>query len=175
MGITEVTRAVAAQGHCGLGNQKSNRWKGREYVTRQFGVRNGKEKYAESCPTNQKPTDVTHVVPANGHLQPTGRRPEKQSNPRQERYQQNRNVEPEWLDVLKFGREIAFEIMFDDKDAKEARIAPRARNIPGQGGGAEREDCCWMQKPKYVAPAFCENCPEENRTAGENDRRWTLG
>ena len=76
--------------------------------------------------------------------------------------------------MLKFGREVAFEIVFDDEDAEEVGITARAEDVPGQGRGAERNDCDGMKQTKRIAPAFRDERPKKYSAAGENDRDWAF-
>ena len=71
--------------------------------------------------------------------------------------------------MLKFGSEEAFEIVLDDKDAEEIWISASAKDVPGKGGEAKGGDGGWMEEAKCVTPAFCEQCPEEDCPAAEND------
>ena len=77
--------------------------------------------------------------------------------------------------MLELGSEEAVEIVFDDEDAKEVGITARAQDVPGQGHGAERNDCDGMKQTKRVAPAFRHERPEKHGAAGENNRRRAFG
>ena len=63
-------------------------------------------------------------------------RPENCCGPRQEGHEQHRDVIPEGLDVLEFGGEVAFEIVFDDEDAEEVGVAAGGEDVPREGGEA---------------------------------------
>ena len=76
--------------------------------------------------------------------------------------------------MLEFGREIAFEIVFDDEDTEEIGIAAGAQDVPRQGGYAEGGDCGGMEEAESVSPAFCENGPEENGSGDEDDACGTF-
>src|SRR5207253_10838260 len=82
------------------------------------------------------------------------RRPEKDHRPGQERHQYNWQIKPKGLDVLEFGRQVTLEIVLDDEDAQELRIAASAHNVPGQGGSRESGNAQRMQEPNRVVPAF---------------------
>ncbi len=74
-------------------------------------------------------------------------------------------VKPERLDMLEFGGEEAFEIVFDDEDAEEIWIAAGAEDVPGKRGQAEGGDGGWMKEAEGIAPTFREECPEEDGAA----------
>ena len=71
--------------------------------------------------------------------------------------------------MLEFGREVALEIVLDDKDAKEVGVAAGAEDVPGKSGYAERTDCGGMKEAEGFAPALSEKRPEKNGAAGKND------
>ena len=77
--------------------------------------------------------------------------------------------------MLEFGRQIAFEVVLDDEDVEEIGIAAGAEDVPGQGSQTERGDCDGMKQTERVAPPPSENCPEENRAAGQDNRSGTFG
>ena len=77
--------------------------------------------------------------------------------------------------MLEFRGEVTFEVVFDDEDAKEIGIAPGAEDVPGESGQAESGDGGGMKKAESVAPAFCEEGPEEYRAADENDASRAFG
>src|SRR5258708_7140505 len=95
--------------------------------------------------------------------------------PRIDREDKNRDVKPNRLDVLELGSEEAVEIVLDDKDAEEVGVAAGAEDVPGKSGEAEAGDGDWMKAAEGVSPAFGEGCPEEDRSAGENDCGGTFG
>jgi hypothetical protein len=79
------------------------------------------------------------------------------------------------LDVLEFGCEVALEIVLDDEDAKEIRIASRTNDVPGKSGDAECRDRDGMKQAKGVTPALREQRPEEDGAAAEDDSGGTFG
>src|SRR5580692_2568284 len=87
----------------------------------------------------------------------------------------NWDVIPNGLDVLELGSEEAVEIVLDDEDAEEVGVAAGAENVPGESGEAETGDGDGMKAAKGVAPAFCEDGPEKNGAAGEDDGGGTFG
>jgi len=95
--------------------------------------------------------------------------------PRENGKEQHRNIKPEWLNVLEFRGEVAFEIVLDDEDAEEIGIAARAEDVPGKGGNAERDDASGVKQAEGIAPALGEERPEKYRAAAQNDGRWSLG
>src|SRR5713101_2459953 len=95
------------------------------------------------------------------------RGPEEQGHPRQKSNEQDRNVVPERLDVLKLGSEVALEIVLDDEDAEKIRVAAGAKDIPGKSSEAEGRDGGGMKEAEGIAPTFREKRPEENSTAGK--------
>ena len=84
------------------------------------------------------------------------RGPEKECGPREESHQKDGAVEPERLDVLEFGSEVALDIVFDDEYAEEIRIALGAQNVPGKSSETEGRDGSRMKQTQSVAPAFGE-------------------
>lgn len=94
--------------------------------------------------------------------------PEQRQSPGKKCDEKNGDVEPERLDVLEFGSDIAPEIMFDEEDANEIGIAAGASDVPGESREAESGDGDGMEKAEGVAPAYRKNSPEEDRTAREN-------
>jgi len=77
--------------------------------------------------------------------------------------------------VLKFGGEVALEIVFDDENAEEIGVAAGAEDVPGEGGEAEGRDCGGVKEAGGVAPSLGEERPEENSAAGENDAGGAFG
>ena len=71
--------------------------------------------------------------------------------------------------MLEFGSEVAFEIVLDDEDAEEIRIAAGAEDVPGKSGEAEGRDGGGMKEAEGVAPALGEERPEKNGAAHEDD------
>jgi len=63
--------------------------------------------------------------------------------------------------VLEFGSEVAFEIVLDDEDAEEIRVAAGAEDVPGKSGEAEGRDGGGMKRREAFAPAFGEERPEK--------------
>jgi hypothetical protein len=107
-------------------------------------------------------------------LNPLGLK-KKAERPRQERHEKDWDVKPKWLDVLKFGSEVALEIVLDDEDAEEIRIAACAENVPGESGEAEGSDGDWVKKTESVAPAFSQERPGKNGAAAEDDGGGAFG
>src|SRR5713226_1649329 len=101
--------------------------------------------------------------------------PKQQRDPGKKSRQQNWPVVPEGLDVLEFGGEVAFEIVFDDEDAEEIGVAAGAQDVPGESGQAEGRECGGVKETQGVAPALGEERPKENGAATENDRCRALG
>ena len=89
--------------------------------------------------------------------------------------QKDGDVVPKGLDVLEFGSEVAFEIVLDDEDAEEIRVASGTEDVPGQSRHAERGDCGWMKETEGVAPALAEKRPETDRAAAKNYRGGPFG
>ena len=87
----------------------------------------------------------------------------------------NWDVIPDRLDVLELRREKAVEIVLDDEDAEEVGVATGAEDVPGKSGEAEAGDGDGMKAVKGLAPAFCEDRPEKNGAAGEDDGGGTFG
>jgi len=54
------------------------------------------------------------------------------SYPWKQRDEENGDVKPKGLDVLEFGSEVAFEIVLDDEDAEENRVAAAQRMYQGR-------------------------------------------
>ena len=100
--------------------------------------------------------------------------PNRRRGPRETPKEQNRNVIPEGPDVFKLRGEIAFEIVFDDKDSEEAGIAARAKNIPRESREAECEDGGGMQQAEGVTPAPREERPEKHCAAAKDERSGSL-
>jgi len=73
------------------------------------------------------------------------------------------------LDVLKFGGEVALEIMLDDEDAEEIGIAPGTDDVPGKRGETEAGDGDRMEAAEGVTPTPGEYRPQQYTAAGEND------
>src|SRR5712691_10680327 len=97
--------------------------------------------------------------------------PQHCGGPRKEGHKKDRQVKPEGLDMLEFGSEVAFEIVFDDEDAEEIGVAAGAQDVPGKSGEAEGRDACGMKEAEGLTPAAGEERPEKDRAAGENDGR----
>ena len=68
--------------------------------------------------------------------------------------------------MLKFGGEEAFEVVLDEEDAKEFRIAKGTENVPGKGREAEAGDRDRMKATKSVAPAS----PSDKRAPAASSR-----
>ena len=100
-----------------------------------------------------------------------GKPNEESKRPGEESEKQNRDVIPERLDVLEFGREVALEIVLDDEDAEEVGTAPGAQDVPRQGRRKKRGERDGMKQPEGVAPALGEERPEKDSAAHENDAR----
>ncbi len=77
--------------------------------------------------------------------------------------------------MVEFGREVTFEIVLDDEDAQEVRIAASAENVPGQGGSRESGNARRMQEPKRVVPAFGDPRPEKHSAGAEHNGRRAFG
>ena len=92
---------------------------------------------------------------------PAKGRAQKQQRPWQEGDQEDRKIKPERLDVLEFGGEEAFEIVFDDEDAEEIGIAAGAEDVPGKCGEAESGDGSRMKKAECVAPALVKSAQKK--------------
>jgi KDO2-lipid IV(A) lauroyltransferase len=71
--------------------------------------------------------------------------------------------------VLEFGSEVALEIVLDDEDAEEIRIAPGAKDVPGKSGETEGRDGGGMKQAEGVTPALRKQRPEKDGASGEND------
>src|SRR5262249_52516289 len=95
-------------------------------------------------------------------------RPRKKSN------EDDRDVKPERLDVLEFGSEETFEVVFDDEDAEEFGIAAGTEHVPGQRGGAKAGDGDNMEEAEGIAPAFGDDRPKKNCAARKNDCHGTF-
>ena len=57
---------------------------------------------------------------------------------------------------------------------EEIGIAARAEDVPGQGGGAERNDRHGMKQTNRIAPALRAERPKKYSAAGEDDRGWAF-
>ena len=79
------------------------------------------------------------------------------------------------MDVLELGSEEAVEIVLDDEDTEEVRVAAGAEDVPGKSGEAEAGDGDGMKAAEGVAPALCECGPEEDGAAGEDDGGGAFG
>src|SRR5215472_808306 len=158
-----------------MGKDQDQRRERGKNVAGKFGAGQGKKEQAESRPAGQIPRGFWRETRAKQTDRSMDRRPEKDHRPGQERHQYNRQIKPKGLDVLEFGREVTFEIVLDDEDAQEIRIAASAQNVPGQGGSAESGNAHWMQEPKRVVPAFGDPRPEQHRSGAENDGRRAFG
>src|SRR5439155_14388147 len=101
--------------------------------------------------------------------------PKQCCSPRQEGHKQNWAVIPEGLDVLEFGSEVAFEIVFDDEGTEKIGVAAGAEDVPGKRGQAERRDRGGMKEAEGVAPALGEKRPEKNGASGKNDGGGAFG
>ena len=101
--------------------------------------------------------------------QPSRASDDHEKRPRQECDEKNRDIKPEWLDVLEFGGEVALEIVFDDENSEKVGIAAGAEDVPRNGYQAERSDRGGMKQAESVAPALRENCPKEDCAAEKND------
>ena len=71
--------------------------------------------------------------------------------------------------MLEFGSEEAFEVVFDDENAKEIGIAAGTEDVPGKGSDAKADEGDGMKAAKRIAPAFGEDRPQQNSAAGKND------
>ena len=100
---------------------------------------------------------------------------EEKDGPRKNCDEDDRQVIPEGLDVLELGGEVALEIVFDDEDAEEVGVAVGAEDIPGKRGEKKSEEGGGMKESEGVAPAFGEERPEKNGTAGEDDGGRAFG
>ena len=81
--------------------------------------------------------------------------PEESERPGQEGDQKNGYVIPKGLDVLEFRSEVALEIVLDDEDTEEIRVAASAQNVPGKCCKAEAGDGYRMKAAEHFSPAFC--------------------
>ena len=97
------------------------------------------------------------------------RRRNKQEGPGKNGEQRYGNIEPERLDVLEFGCEVAPEVVLDEKNAEEVGITARAEDVPREGSEAEAEDGDGMKAPQGIAPALGADGPKKNRTARKDD------
>ena len=84
--------------------------------------------------------------------------------------EQNGGIKPERLDVLEFGRKVAFEIVFDDEDVKEIRIAAGAEDVPGKCRDTESDDGRRMKEAQSIGPSLRKQGPAENRAARKDYR-----
>src|SRR5271170_3749998 len=91
--------------------------------------------------------------------------------PRKYSKENNRDVNPEGLNVLELRGEVALKIVLEDKDAEEIGIAAGAEDVPGERGETETGDGHGMKAAKGVAPASGRDGPEENGAAREKDGR----
>src|SRR2546427_9107698 len=95
--------------------------------------------------------------------------PEHCGGPRQGVHKQNREIKPKGLDVLEFGSEVALEIVLDDEDVEEVGVPAGANDVPRESGEAKGRDCGVGEETENLAPAVCEERPEENSaTEGED-------
>src|SRR5215472_10679483 len=101
--------------------------------------------------------------------------PEKKSGPWKESDQHDRNVKPERLDMLKFRCQEALEVVLDDEDAQEIRIAAGAANVPGQGRCAKRGNRHRMEEAKRVLSPVGQQGPWKHGPDAENNCRWAFG
>ena len=77
--------------------------------------------------------------------------------------------------MLKFGSEIALEVVLDDKDAEKVRVAASTEDVPRKSRGAESGDSSGMKEPESVAPAFGEERPEEDCACTKNNPSGAFG
>ena len=71
--------------------------------------------------------------------------------------------------MLEFRGEVALEIVFDDEDSEEVRIAAGADDVPRESGEVEGSDGDGMKEAEGVAPAFGEEGPEKDGAAGKDN------
>src|SRR5215470_2458508 len=145
--------------------QKRNCRKGWQNVTGQLRARHGEEKKAEARPREQKKGEGRDFLRSEKSSATCESRPKQNCGPRQKSDENNRYVIPKRLDVLKFGRKVALEIVLDDEDAKEVWIASCTKYVPGKGSRAKRCNGYGMEQAKRFAPFFGEERPEKNTTA----------
>src|SRR5882762_5013107 len=115
-----------------------------------------------------------HGLATEGHPGPDSQWRNRCSYPWKQRDEENGDVKPKGLDVLEFGSEVAFEIVLDDEDAEEIRVAAGAEDVPGKSGEAEGRDGGGMKEAESITPPLGEERPEKDCAAGENNGRRAL-
>ena len=72
--------------------------------------------------------------------------------------------------MLEFGGEKALEVVLDDEDAEKVWVAAGAKDVPRECGEAKSDNSGGVKQAKSVAPAFCDECPEEDGATAKDDR-----
>src|ERR1700739_3994897 len=129
-----------------MGYQKRDGRKSRKNVAGKFRLGDGKEDDTEDGPAYGEPRRFFRASRAPQLNRAVNREPDQKRGPRKESHQQHRGIKPEGLDMLEFRSEVALEIVFDDENAKEIRVAACADDIPGQSRRTHSNDAHRMKQ-----------------------------
>src|SRR5882724_1379917 len=114
-------KQAGERGHCG------------QYVSWQLRTRNAEKKQRKEPKTEEEGISLPNLNWPLVYLLALGKPNGESKRPGEESEKQNRDVIPEGLDVLEFGSKEALEIVLNNEDAQEVRIAAGTEDVPRQG------------------------------------------